>query len=319
MRWADDNEWIPRSALPISADDGTGEEGGAGGASADDAGDSASGATATQEIDFTAALQGKRPAELLTDEALRQDPTISGYADLDSLAKSHVSLQKMLGAKDRLLQLPGEDATEEQRNEFWSKLGRPDAPDGYSLADPEGLPEGSPGVNEELVNGFRAKAHEAGLTSAQANELYSWFRQTEAGALSQMTEQREAQAAEARQTLQREWGAAFEDKLAAAESVLADQPEEFTEFLKTSGLNNHPHMVRLLAQLAEASQEDGPRAGGASGGKMTPDQAMAEVNRLRGDEAFRKAWMDQNHPGHDDAVRKLQRLYEMAHPEARSG
>lgn len=257
-------------------------------------------------------LEGKTPAELLSDPDLRQNPTISGYRTLDDLAKSHVSLEKMLGQKDRLLTLPTENSSDEERAEFYAKLGRPDEPAGYSLSDPE-LPEGIPEANKDLVEGFRAKAHEAGLSTDQANALYSWFRQTEAGALTQTKEQREQAAREATEALRFEWGSAFDSKLQVAEDALSDQPEEFVDFLKQNGLNNHPQMVRLLAQLGEARQEDAPRNSGAGAGPMTPDQAKAEINRLRGDESFSKAWMDQQHPGHQDAIKKLERLYQEAY------
>ena len=52
-------------------------------------------------------------------EDLRSEPSLKDFKDINSLAKSHVSAQKMLGGSIRI---PGEDASDEARQEFYSKL-----------------------------------------------------------------------------------------------------------------------------------------------------------------------------------------------------
>jgi len=318
MRWADDNEWIGRSAMRLTIDNGEGEGGGGGSAPPADpapAPTATNGDTGSFDLSM---LEGRRPAELLSNPELRSAPALQDYKSLEGLAESHVNLQKMLGQKDRLITLPGTDAGPEEWGEVFAKLGRPDKPTGYQFQEPEDLPEGTPEVSGDLVDGFRAKAHEAGLTTQQANELYSWFRQTEAGAVAQTAEQKAETLRNAENTLRAEWGAAYDDKLAAAREVAASYGDDFVSMLEETGVGNDPRMAKVLADLWDSRQEDQPRGAGVpSGGAMTPDQAEAQIQALLGDEAFTKAFYDQHHPNHDASVEKMKRLYEMKFPEPR--
>ena len=96
--------------------------------------------------------------------------------------------------------------------------------------------------------------------------------------------------------------------------------DDFVNWLNETGMGNDPRLARVLADVAEAKLEDSPRTGGAPGsGPMAPDQATSEIRRLQGDEAFQKVYYDQHHPNHEDAVRKMSRLFQQAHPEPRRG
>jgi len=84
-----------------------------------------------------------------------------------SVAKGYVELEKKLG-QDSVV-IPGENATEEERNAFYTRLGRPEKPDGYELKDPEGLP-----VDAEVKKSFQEIAHKAGINTQQAVMLNDW-------------------------------------------------------------------------------------------------------------------------------------------------
>lgn len=265
-------------------------------------------------------IEGKTPAELVSDEALRKDPTIGQYRTLDDLAKSHIAAQKMVGNPDAFVKVPGEEATDEERAAFFNRIGRPEDADGYKFADPEDLPEGAPQPSDEFLKAFKEQAHAAGVTSPQAQQLYEWFRKSEAASHQQLAEQRDNAKAEAENALKQEWGSAFSHKLQAAEGVLGELPASLAEKLKATGLNNDPDVVRMLAEVADARGEDvDPRRGEGGNGPMTPGQAQAEMQRLKGDDAFAKAWIDKQHPGHQDALAKMQRLAGLAYPDEGRG
>ena len=64
-------------------------------------------------------------------EELRNDPTLQNYKDVESLAKTVVHQQKMIGSR---VPLP---KTEEEKAELYGKLGRPEEPAKYEVAVPE--------------------------------------------------------------------------------------------------------------------------------------------------------------------------------------
>src|SRR5690606_27652501 len=67
-----------------------------------------------------------------------------GYNTADAVVK----LGKQVYAQERLLgnaiRVPGKDATQEEREAFLNKLGRPETPDAYEFAVPKDLPEHLP-------------------------------------------------------------------------------------------------------------------------------------------------------------------------------
>ena len=69
-------------------------------------------------------------------EDLRNDPSLSSISDVGSLAKSFVHAQRMVGA-DKVA-IPKDDASPDDWNEYYNRLGRPEK---YEISKPQ-LAEG---------------------------------------------------------------------------------------------------------------------------------------------------------------------------------
>ena len=81
-------------------------------------------------------------------EDLKNDPTLSNFKDVESLAKTVVHQQKVLGSR---IPLP---KTDEERNELYNKLGRPEDPSKYEVNIPNEMAEFMPKEDiEQFVNG----------------------------------------------------------------------------------------------------------------------------------------------------------------------
>ena len=55
--------------------------------------------------------------------------------------------------------------------------------------------------------------------------------------------------------------------------------------------------------------------GGSGFRVLSPEEAKAEISALQADETFTKAYTNQHHPNHANAVDKMTRLFEYANPE----
>jgi hypothetical protein len=64
-------------------------------------------------------------------EDYRNDPNIEKFTEIDALAKSYINATKMIG-QDKVV-IPNNNSTEDQWNEVYEKLGRPESADKYSL------------------------------------------------------------------------------------------------------------------------------------------------------------------------------------------
>ena len=60
-------------------------------------------------------------------EEYRVDPNIEKFTEIDALAKSYINATKMIG-QDKV-EIPNNNSTEDQRNEVYVKLGRPEYDD----------------------------------------------------------------------------------------------------------------------------------------------------------------------------------------------
>lgn len=121
----------------------------------------------------------------------------------DDALKSYRELQ---AHASKGLQLPGSDATAEDWNAFYTKLGRPEKADGYELKlNTEAVPEGFP-YDEKSAIEFRNWAHEAGLTPRQAQTLHDKFVSHQAGAFGSAQEMAAKREGDTHRELVNAWG-----------------------------------------------------------------------------------------------------------------
>ena len=124
---------------------------------------------AEQVADVSTTVEGAPSEELAVadwkdqlPEDLRDHSALAPIQDVGNLAKSFVNAQSMIG-KDKIA-LPGQHSSPEEWNEVYTRLGRPEDPDGYQLE----LPDDS---SEELVGWYKKAAHDLGLNNIQAQKL----------------------------------------------------------------------------------------------------------------------------------------------------
>lgn len=125
------------------------------------------------------------------------------WASLDDALKSHRELETHVG---KALVPPGKDATAEDWNKFYGKLGRPEKPEGYELkVARETLPQDFP-YDETLSVEFRNMAHEAGLSPKQAQIVHDRFVGRQASAFQTMQQNIAKKAESAHSEIVQEFG-----------------------------------------------------------------------------------------------------------------
>ena len=104
------------------------------------------------------------PANFLESlpEYLRSEPSLRTFTDPASLAKSYVNAQRMIGA-DKIPK-PGKSWTDDQYNEFYNSVGRPDSADAYDMNLGDGM-------NETAISGLKQAMWEAGLQPRQVDRI----------------------------------------------------------------------------------------------------------------------------------------------------
>ena len=232
-----------------------------------------------------------------------------GYKNPAELALANYSLTKMQRGDPSVIGVPGAEATSEDWNAFYTKLGRPEAATGYDFKFADGV---KPADN--MVEFARNTFHEAGLTPKQAQMVADRWN-TFAGEAAQKNTTSTAETNTTELTaLQDKWGAELDKNKAAGQRAV--QALGLTNELieRVENQIGSAAIVELLASIGRKSDEGG-FTGGASQGDpnnpetMTQPQAAARIASLQGDAEFQKKYTDRNHPGHAEALRMMERLF----------
>jgi len=147
---------------------------------------------------------------------LKANPSIQKFKNKGDLAKSYVELQKLVG-KDKVV-VPNDKAPQAEWDAFWAKVGRPQDIKGYEAPNLE-MPEDIK-MPDNVLESFKAKAHELGLTKKQFAELYGLYSELNLNAYNQELEKAGGLAKTTETSLRQEWGAAYEPKVDAAQKVV---------------------------------------------------------------------------------------------------
>ena len=198
-----------------------------------------------QQTPTQSATTTEAPARFIDSlaEDVRNEPSLQNIQDLDQLAKGYVHAQRMVGA-DKIA-LPNKHATEDDWNQFYGKLGRPDSPEAYEINYQPPV-EGYEATN---LPGFQDAAFRAGLNSDQAQLLLDWYSELETDAIQTNDAASETHRLTAEQDLRQEYGLAYDKKLSEANGVFNKFfGSEMAQVTLEDGslLGNNPQFIRAL-------------------------------------------------------------------------
>lgn len=238
-------------------------------------------------------------------EELRGEPSLRTFTDPTSLAKSYVNAQRLIGA-DKVAK-PGKSWTDDQYNEFYNSIGRPDSADAYEINMGEG-------ANEDSVNAFRQAMWEAGLQPRQAERLAQFISEAQTSTQSDAESRREAATQEGEQSLRQEFGQAYEQRLGmaqnAAKTLLGEKGMEMFDSVELSDgrmLGDHPEVIKMFSALADQIGEDN-LVGEPTELIMTPEEAQRQLKEVMRQDG---PYLDARHPEHDAYVAEAQRLFSL--------
>jgi hypothetical protein len=263
---------------------GDGKGGAAGDAGKGAAGGDAGGAGGQQQqqqtsSDFRSVLDDKGQFKPDWHKTLGLPDTLKKFTSPEAFAKSYVALERMNGNQNKIA-VPGPDATPEERNAFYEKLGRPATPKDYGITKPEKLgdkplPEGL--WDQTRADGFTKLAHELGLSKEQAAKLAAFDLENGAQTFTKLTEMQQQAQAAAEKALKAEFGASYPEKMALAKKGALQAGGE--ALANHPALGNDPVFIKAMVKVAEMTGED--RAAGARGSQPAKPNAKERLTELR--------------------------------------
>ena len=258
-------------------------------------------------------------------ETLREAPFIS---KAESPEKALEELQNAAGWMGNSIRLPGEDATDDARKEFYGKLAEK-APGVMVRPDPEnmtdfyrsmGMPEDVNGYKWETPEGksdpddlgiIAEVAHKAGLSQDQFKTMVDNIMESKWT----QEDQYEAEHKEAMAGLATEWGQAYDGNMAGVRNFLklTDAPEGIVDLITQGAMS--PEEIKWLHKVATqtkssvelADQQQQRQAA------LTPAEAQMRIAELLDNPAY---W-DAANPLHKSLQQKMLEYQQAAAPNAR--
>ena len=235
----------------------------------------------------------------LSDE-MRAEKSLENIKDIESLAKSFVHAQKLVGADK--IPVPNKYATEDDWNAVYKKLGRPEKPDGYKFDVGEDKT-----IEAEALNTFAEHSHKLGLLPTQAQGMVKFYQDM----IAQQRQNADAVAEAARNdgatALKQEWGQAYPQKVESAKALVQTYfPKGIMSLNLEDGtkIGDHPEVIKAFATIAGKMGED--KIETASGPTyLTPKEIDKEIGNLTQPGS---AYFDKNHPNHNAVVQEVLEL-----------
>ena len=248
-------------------------------------------------------------------EDIRGAKALESVKDVDSLAKQFLDAQSHIGNSIRI---PGEEAGQEAIDAFHAKLMnktdlmvKPTTPEDYakvfeSMGKPEDgkdytVPEGTEGNFDHL----REMALNANMTNKQFESMVQSVAGLDAAAL----ESQQAQQAESRGLVEKEWGAAFDQNSSKAIALLeaTGAPDSVIDLAKSGNIDGDS--LRWFHALSQKmGGGEGSQAVDDVGGNqvMTPSEATAQLDEIMSNREG--PYWNQGHPRHKEIQAKAMTL-----------
>lgn len=187
--------------------------------------------------------------------------SLSKFQKIGDLSKSYLELEKQLGSS---IVKPGKDASAEDVQAFYKKLGKPDAAENYGIEEKDAMP-------------FKEAAFKANLTDEQAKSIWETLKSAGAEQVKQMQNNIKTQAAETEKHLRDEYGAKFDEKLALINrGIVSYGGKDVLNILQKSGTLMSEPIVKMFLKLGEMSAEAGVSTrGGNPKGYVPNDEGGA--------------------------------------------
>jgi hypothetical protein len=181
------------------------------------------------------AWHSEENAELVTQQNWKSgDDVIRDYSELQKSASTRVNLLT-------------EESSPEERSAFYTKIGRPDTPEGYEITEvPENI-----GFDEDAIKQLRQDAFEAGVPKVAFETVLKNY-------LNRLSEQVVQTRVDGEKVLKEEiWKGDYDANLEIAKRYVSEHcSDEFKQYLEDTGQGNNPIFAKHFYEQGKKTLSD---------------------------------------------------------------
>tara|TARA_X000001316_G_scaffold1683_1_gene330 strand:- start:44 stop:919 length:876 start_codon:yes stop_codon:yes gene_type:complete len=238
-------------------------------------------------------------------ETYRNDPNIEKFTEIDALAKSYINATRMIG-QDKMI-VPNKNFTEDQWEEAYIKMGRPESSDKYSLDVKSDVVS----LDEQAIKSFQEQSFKLGLNNEQAKGVLDFYKNNMEAQTQQAKVDAETSQAQAQNLLRQEWGREYDANIAKAKSLATANlsPEVFEmQLADGSRLGDNIDVIKGFAKIANMMSEDKILSTESENQDRSED-IQTEIDQIMNDKAG--PYWNKSHPNHDKIVQQVYTMREM--------
>ena len=235
------------------------------------------------------------------DEEFTTDSTYTDTKSFNDVVKKGVHSSRMIG-KDKIV-IPGENATDEERSEYYTKLGRPQDETGYELNPPEDAPEG---WDTSMSEGWKKFMFENNVPKNIAEKSWDYVQKLSIDGYNNQVSTYTDRIEREMSNLKKDLGTAYDDKMNLVKQVvLKFGGQETLDWVNKSNLNNESTALKLLINIGEAISDD----------KLLPSvrpskgETRLELKSKLNDMMSKPGWGKKNHPDHETLMNEADRIH----------
>ena len=238
-------------------------------------------------------------------EVYRNDPNIEKFTEIDALAKSYINATRMIG-QDKMV-VPNKNFTEDQWEEAYVKMGRPESAEKYSLDVKSDVVS----LDEQAIKSFQEQSFKLGLNNEQAKGVLDFYKNNMEAQTQQAKIDAETSQAQAQNLLRQEWGRDYDSNIAKAKSLATANlsPEIFQmQLADGSLLGDNVDVIKGFAKIANMMSEDKILSTESENMDRSQD-IQAEIDQIMNDK--NGPYWNSSHPNHDKVVQQVYTMREM--------
>lgn len=225
----------------------------------------------------------------------------NGVKDLDGLTKIARDNQRALRESGRI-KIPGEGASAEEVAAFNKAIGVPDDVKGYVITAPKDADGNDLELDTALIDRMAESALKRGAPKAMFEGIVSDFIQAQLDDAAAADAQQRADAA----AIVKSWGATSKEKLAAVDRAAAALGFTSADMVAIRNALGSEKALNTFVKLGEGMAEDVLISGGRGKFGVSGAEAVAEIEKLKGDKEFQAKLM----AGDSASVARWDRLNE---------
>lgn len=190
------------------------------------------------------------PKDLQDNESLTQ------YRSIGDAGKA---LSELVEFQKNAIVIPGEDASQEEREAYTKRIRGVEAADGYKFDKIELPKESNVQLSEQAVSDFKKACYDAALNPVQANALYKNFVANGLKSYNSGIALHNKATEKAYADLKSAWGSDYEDNIALVKKTIAtfgseSLVQEFNNI--NSAIGNSVELTKAFAAIGKAISED---------------------------------------------------------------